>query len=96
MSDSLERPPIDYRWTSRTPTFGKFHWSIILFFPSFFITMWIQRWIPSFPAFYLDLVVTFLYLVYLFFCSRRKFGPIEMAQYLWVRFVYGLTWIIRP
>ncbi|KXV69213.1 hypothetical protein AD951_07690 [Acetobacter malorum] len=79
---------LDYRWTSKTPRFGPFHWTIIIFFPLFFVS-------AALGHAKLDLFITVLYAAYLLLCWRAKKGPIEFLVMLWVRYVYGSAWITR-
>ena len=76
---------VDYRWTSRVPMFGPFHWSIVGFFPLLFATR-MSKW---------TLIALMLYAVFLWLAQHKKFGPIEYLGYLWIRFVYGFKWEVR-
>ena len=76
---------LDYRWTSRLPMFGPFHYSIVAFFPLLLITKF-SLWV---------VIGLVLYAVFLLLANHKKFGPIEYLRYLWVRFVYRFKWDVR-
>lgn len=86
MSPSSYTP--DYRWTSMAVKFGPFHYSITLFLGTTLLSV-------ALHFFVINLIATFLYGAYLYYCHKRHYGPLEMIQYLWLRQVYHFIWIIR-
>lgn len=80
---------IDWRWTIKSIEFFGLHSSIALTIPAMMFKLFLSGSAWSIT------VLSFCYLIYLIFCRRFKFGPLEFFEYLRCRFLYGLQWRVR-
>lgn len=89
----------DYRWTGRYLTAFGLHWSILLFFPAFMVSVIFDQALAHFHVilhlWLWDLITTAVYAAFLFVCRLYKLSPGEMIQYCVVRFLWRFHWKVR-